>query len=593
MAISVDLGLVNLVIGGDAGFVDLSTPDAGEFAQTGTANDDVHLQLLFGSTSYDAGAGNDSVTDVLTIITADNLFFGNAGNDTLSGGIGNDTLIGGAGDDNLNGGVGNDMIVYDFQGTDILDGGSNVLITGADTLYLTGTNLAAGLTFTFSAAGSFANGTTWTNFEQLAFFGSAFADDITGSALDDALEGAGGMDTLRGGAGNDVLLGGDGADTLESGEGDDFLSGENQADTLIVTGNGTKTVDGGSGADTLRVLWGDGSQGIVVNITGANTGTVDQGAGRSITFGGVERLDITGTSFDDTLRGSTANDLLYGVDGNDLIEGGAGNDVLGGGSGTNTVSGGLGDDTYYVVVGGSDTIVEGIDEGYDRVYSQVDLTLAANVERGDLTDAAVSLTGNDLFNLLVGTGFANTIRGKGGNDRVFGRGGDDTIYGDNGNDTIYGENGFDTLYGGTGHDKLYGGLAVDALSGGEGDDLIVGGEGRDNLKGGLGADTFVWESLLDFGGKVISQADRIMDFVGADGDKIDLSAIDANTNSLGDDAFSFIGGAAFSGAAGELRAKTISDGNTYIYGDLDGDKAQDFVIRVDGAVSLNAGNFFL
>ncbi len=47
--------------------------------------------------SFDAGAGNDSVT-------------GGAGNDTILGALGNDILIGGAGDDILSGGLGTDKL---------------------------------------------------------------------------------------------------------------------------------------------------------------------------------------------------------------------------------------------------------------------------------------------------------------------------------------------------------------------------------------------------------------------------------------------------------------------------------------------------
>ena len=47
--------------------------------------------------SFDAGAGNDSVT-------------GGVGNDTILGGLGNDILIGGAGDDILSGGLGLDKL---------------------------------------------------------------------------------------------------------------------------------------------------------------------------------------------------------------------------------------------------------------------------------------------------------------------------------------------------------------------------------------------------------------------------------------------------------------------------------------------------
>ena len=60
----------------------------------------------------------------------------------------------------------------------------------------------------------------------------------------------------------------------------------------------------------------------------------------------------------------------------------------------------------------------------------------------------------------------------------------------------------------------------------------------------------------------------------------------------GNQAFSFIGTAAFHGVAGELRyTKDVSD--TYIYGDVNGDKTADFAIRLDDAVTLLPGYFLL
>lgn len=47
--------------------------------------------------------------------------------------------------------------------------------------------------------------------------------------------------------------------------------------------------------------------------------------------------------------------------------------------------------------------------------------------------------------------------------------------------------------------------------------------------------------------------DAIMDFARLQGDRIDLSQIDANSALAGNNAFRFIGTGAFSGQAGELR----------------------------------------
>jgi hypothetical protein len=57
---------------------------------------------------------------------------------------------------------------------------------------------------------------------------------------------------------------------------------------------------------------------------------------------------------------------------------------------------------------------------------------------------------------------------------------------------------------------------------------------------------------------------------------IDLSAIDANTNAAGDQAFTYIAGAAFNHTAGELR---FSD--HLLQGDVNGDGTADFQVRIN------------
>ena len=84
----------------------------------------------------------------------------------------------------------------------------------------------------------------------------------------------------------------------------------------------------------------------------------------------------------------------------------------------------------------------------------------------------------------------------------------------------------------------------------------------------------------------------IGDFSQARGDTIRLDGVDANSGAGGDQAFAFIGGAAFSGTAGELRNQQIS-GNTYVQGDTNGDGIADFMIRLDGLHTLQSAEFFL
>ena len=129
----------------------------------------------------------------------------------------------------------------------------------------------------------------------------------------------------------------------------------------------------------------------------------------------------------------------------------------------------------------------------------------------------------------------------------------------------------------------------DTVFGGDGDDVLIGSWGVDTLAGGSGADIFVFGSADT--GNWQSNADTILDFSQADGDLIDLSAMDA-VEGGGDDAFSFIGTSAFSGTAGELRYFTDPDG-AFLAGDTDGDGAADFFIRMDGVSDLSQADFVL
>ena len=64
--------------------------------------------------------------------------------------------------------------------------------------------------------------------------------------------------------------------------------------------------------------------------------------------------------------------------------------------------------------------------------------------------------------------------------------------------------------------------------------------------------------------------------------------MDADTGRPGDQGFAFLGGAAFSGDAGELR---FAGG--VLAGDVDGDRAADFEIALLGVGRLGAGDILL
>ena len=256
---------------------------------------------------------------------------------------------------------------------------------------------------------------------------------------------------------------------------------------------------------------------------------------------------LLGGLADDVLRGNGGDDILDGGEGTDILEGGAGADILDGGLGADIMVGGTGGDLY-LVDNANDATVEGADCGCgpDAVVTLLDHTLAANIEMLMLGGvAALSGTGNDGDNSILGNAAANTLRGMGGMDQLLGGEGNDKLYGGEGDDLLAGEAGDDRMEGGAGDDTyvidsrkdrmvelagegidtvivrpgittytlganldvlitwgtgnfrgfgnelrndIIGGAGKDFLSGGAESDLLQGGQGDDRLDGGTGAD---------------------------------------------------------------------------------------------------------
>ena len=193
--------------------------------------------------------------------------------------------------------------------------------------------------------------------------------------------------------------------------------------------------------------------------------------------------------------------------------------------------------------------------------------------------------------VLIGNSSANTLIGYGGNDTLSGMAGDDILNGSLGNDKLDGGANNDYLSGDDGNDVLIGGAGNDSLRGGSGADTLTGGAGKDELIGGLGADKFIF-AKADFGGTTAATAETITDFTQTEADRIDLSAVDASSKVAGDQAFTFIGSAAFHNVAGELRYAQIN-GSTYVQGDTNGDGVADFWIGLNGLNTLKAADFVL
>jgi Ca2+-binding RTX toxin-like protein len=134
--------------------------------------------------------------------------------------------------------------------------------------------------------------------------------------------------------------------------------------------------------------------------------------------------------------------------------------------------------------------------------------------------------------------------------------------------------------------RIFGGSANDILVGGAGADTLFGGLGADRLDGGAGADLYAYRSVAE------SRADASDTLSFGTGDRIDLSFIDADPANRANDAFAFIGSAAFGGKAGEIRVE--GGGSAWlVQADQDGDSIADLVISVASAQPLTAADFIL
>ncbi len=141
-----------------------------------------------------------------------------------------------------------------------------------------------------------------------------------------------------------------------------------------------------------------------------------------------------------------------------------------------------------------------------------------------------------------------------------------------------------------GNDKLTGTAKNDTLNGLNGNDTLIGGSGADKLTGGLGKDTFKFSSINDSGITAVTR-DKIMDFNHQENDKIDLSEIDSNAKTLGNQAFKFIGTKEFSAnATAQLR---FDAKNHILYGSTNADKTAEFSIELNGISKLVVDDFVL
>lgn len=334
-----------------------------------------------------------------------NAVSGGVGNDTIYGGAMGNTLLGEDGNDLINswqagyselfGGTGNDYLIGGNNGN-LLDGGlgDDTLIGGEGTDIYVVNSLYDQISESYvpyyendpNPRDSVLSSISWTlgnNIEDLSLTGAA-ANNATGNSLANTLTGNTAANILNGSIGADTMLGGEGNDTYEVDNTDDrvfetttttsttnaggtdlvrtsvsfslnasagvsfvenlwlnsssAISGTGNAlSNTIVAGGGNNTIDGLGGSDTVSYLYATARVSVDLRNSSAAQNTTSSG---SDLIKNVE--NVSGSNFNDTLRGNNGinalignrgSDTLYGYEGNDILRGGTGNDVLYGGTG--------------------------------------------------------------------------------------------------------------------------------------------------------------------------------------------------------------------------------------------------------------------
>ena len=613
---------------------------AGNDSLFGQAGDDT-LNGAAGNDILAGGGGNDTQNGG----AGDDTLNGGAGTDTLNGDADNDTLTGGAGNDTVRGGAGNDTIIQTGanDGRDTVDGGADVdtyqlngaagaeqfrIYTRAAWIALGGGRTAAANTEIVITR----NGTTTAsiiaeldNIEEIivntltvtspggAGGGTNGGDtitvigDFTGTSLNFntiTIDGTAGNDTIdisslqsahrivfKSNGGNDTIVG-----TLRSQDVIELPDGATAADYTSSTVNGVTTMTNGShsisftaGEGTPQI--GDGDDDDDDDDDHGNPGGGDDDDDHHC--GGDDDDDDgpapaagsnkAGTASADVLLGTAGADTIMALGGNDNAIGGAGADVIRGDEGDDFLSGEAGRDMLFGGAG-NDDVMGGDDD--DMIYGDAGADRIFGDNGRDLIDAGA---GND------------TAHGGAGDDRFVAQSGD-------GDDVYYGGDGIDTLdmsaitsattvdLGGGGSGR---GSAVSTLGGtdtlwsvenvvtGSGADTIVASGAVNVMDGGGGNDTFRFLSTSDADG------DTILGF--QPGDKIDLSGIDANTGTAGNQSFTLVAGSTLSGAAQlAVTHETRADGDyTVVHGSIDGDSAAELRISIKGTHNLGNADFNL
>jgi Ca2+-binding RTX toxin-like protein len=512
--------------------------------------EDVTVAAHFGRVTSVAGNDGDNHFDVDPMFNDGSVgvvFDGRDGNDFLSGSAGVDTLIGGDG---------NDIFVVQNDGDQV-------------------TELAGGGT---------------ADEVRTALASYALPDHV-----ERLLYGGPGASLLRGNAGDNIVTGGGGGDAIDLSQGGDDRGEGAGGDDGFYFGaafTGADVADGGAGNDQLALQGNYNLQIGEAALVSVETLALLSGSDMRFGASGAERFHYAFALYD----GNVAAGAVLTVNGNGLLADEElyfsaeaetdGSLRFFGGFGTETLGGGRQSDGFFFGDGrfAVTDIVNGTAGADDQLglrgdYSQL-LAFGSTTIRNIDTIALISAT--DTRFGAPGQAFSYNLRTH--DDNLAG-GAQLTVTGAGlaANEVLSFDGSAET----NGFFRLIGGAGADVLTGGAGDDVIFGGLGADLLAGGGGADSFIYTLAAQ---STAAGRDMISGFTA--GDRIDLAAIDAVAGGA-DDAFTFIGTAAFT-AAGQIRL--VQDGAAWrLEANVDADLGADLVIGISttGGYTPVAGDVVL
>ncbi|MBK1658100.1 family 16 glycosylhydrolase [Paracraurococcus ruber] len=470
---------------------------------------------------------------------------GNDQSNIITGNAANNLITGGKGNDILSGGGGNDQFAISLnEGSDIITDFSAGPGAG-DVVVLNG--------FAFSsfadirAALSQHGADTWLTLsttQTLVFRNHAIGDFVSDDfALPLRLpvsaasfrwySGTGADEAFYGTSAPETFQSHGGRDTLAGGLGDDVY--EDPIGALVLE-------KPGEGIDTVRI-WSGGDYTLPDNVENLVMET-----------GGIG-------------RGNKLANMLIGKAGSDTLIGGSGNDVLIGGAGNNLLDGGADRDTAdYADLGAGQRLSLVADA------SGLRLSGANGLGGTDTIQGVEVIRCGAADDIVDGTRLTLAIIVKGGA----------------GQDMLTGGSATDALQGGDGADLLRGNAGADTLWGEAGNDTLIGGSGADQLVGGSGADLFTFLQRSD---SIVAAPDLILDFSVAQGDRIDLSAIDADPAVPGHQSLVWIGNADFTpGLGGQVHLRQQA-GSTFL--EVSGSNGIDMAIQLKGLIALTMADLIL